>query len=120
MGAPRDKRRNFIAGPGLHAAMVQTFSPMFIGNGLEKQYQSGMMQTAFGLSAGIDQNVDVHTNGTQNVAGTNISGANQTGSSVTVVGLAARSRAGRSSPCPACTRSIRSRANRPACLRSSS
>ena len=87
MGAPRDKRRNFIAGPGLHAAMVQTFSPMFIGNGLEKQYPSGMMQTAFGLSAGIDQNVDTHTNGTQNVAGTNISGANQTGSSVTVVGL---------------------------------
>jgi hypothetical protein len=35
----------------------------------------------------MDQNVDTHTNGSQAVAGTNINGAGQTGSNITVVGL---------------------------------
>jgi len=87
MAAPRDKRRTFIAGPKLNGAMLKGFSPMFVGGGLEKQYNDGMMQTAFGIAQGMDQNVDTHTNGTQNVAGTNINGANQTGSTITVVGL---------------------------------
>lgn len=87
MGAPRDKRRNFILGPGMNGALLNGFSGMFVGGGLEKQYQSGMMQNAFGIDPSMDQNVDVHTNGTQNVAGVNINGANQTGSSITIVAL---------------------------------
>jgi hypothetical protein len=35
----------------------------------------------------MDQNVDTHTNGTQAVAGTNVNGAGQTGSAITVVAL---------------------------------
>lgn len=88
MGAPRDRRRALISGPGLNAGLLNGFSGMFNQvSSINKQYDSGLMQNAFGIDQGMDQNVDTHTNGTQNVAGTNISGANQTGSSVTVVGL---------------------------------
>ena len=88
MGAPRDGRRALIAGPGLNGALLNTFSGMFNAQGqLNKQYSTGLMQNAFGLDQGMDQNVDTHTNGTQNVAGTNINGAGQTGSNITVVGL---------------------------------
>jgi hypothetical protein len=87
MGAPRDMRRNMIMGPGLNGAMLNGFSGMFVGAGLAKQYQSGMMQNAFGIDPAMDQNIDTHTNGTQAVAGVNVSGANQTGSSITTVAL---------------------------------
>ena len=88
MGAPRDKRRAFVMGPGLNAATVAGFSGLFNAQGpVSKQFGSGLMVDSLGLSYGMDQNVDTHTNGTQNVAGTNINGANQTGSAITVVGL---------------------------------
>jgi hypothetical protein len=45
------------------------------------------MVDSLGIAFAMDQNVDVHTNGTQVVAGTNIAGAGQTGSSITVVAL---------------------------------
>lgn len=89
MGAPvRDGRRNIITGPGLNGSLVAGFSGLF--NQSEKingQYRTGYMQDSFGLKPGMDQNVDTHTNGTQNVAGVNISGANQSGSSITTVAL---------------------------------
>lgn len=88
MAAPRDKRRSLTMNPLLNAAMVQGLAGMFNGQEkLTKQYGSGIMVDSLGLSFGMDQNVDTHTNGTQAVAGTNINGAGQTGSSVTVVGL---------------------------------
>lgn len=88
MGAPRDKRRAFVMGPGLNAATVAGFSGLFNASGtVSKQFGSGLMVDSLGLSYGMDQNVDTHTNGTQNVAGTNINGAGQTGSAITVVGL---------------------------------
>jgi hypothetical protein len=88
MAAPRDKRRAFIMNPALNAATVVGLAGMFNSQDkLSKQYGSGMMVDSLGLSFGMDQNVDLHTNGTQVVAGTNINGANQTGSSITVVGL---------------------------------
>ena len=88
MGAARDKRRAFVMGPGLNAATVAGFSGLFNAQGpVSKQFGSGLMVDSLGLSYGMDQNVDTHTNGTQNVAGTNINGANQTGSAITVVGL---------------------------------
>lgn len=88
MGAPRDKRRAFVMGPGLNAATVAGFSGLFNAQGtVSKQFGSGLMVDSLGLAYGMDQNVDTHTNGTQNVAGTNVNGAGQTGAAVTVVGL---------------------------------
>ena len=88
MGAPRDMNRMLVSGPGLNGALLNTFSGMFNSvSSLNKQYNTGLMQNAFGIDQGMDQNVDTHTNGTQNVAGVNISGANQTGSAITTVAL---------------------------------
>lgn len=86
MAAPRDKRRAFVMGPAMNAAAVVGLAGLFNAQDkISKQFGSGMMVDSLGLAYAMDQNVDTHVNGTQNVAGTNINGANQTGSSVTVV-----------------------------------
>jgi len=88
MAAPRDKQRGLIMGPALNAATIQGFAGLFNGQDkISKQFGSGMMVDSLGLAYAMDQNVDTHINGTQVVAGTNINGANQTGSNITVVGL---------------------------------
>ena len=88
MAAPRDKRRGLIMSPALNAATIQGFAGLFnSGDKISKQFGSGMMVDSLGLAYAMDQNVDTHTNGTQAVAGTNVNGANQVGSAVTVVGL---------------------------------
>lgn len=88
MAAPRDKQRALVLNPALNGAMVQGFAGLFNNSKtLSEQYSSGLMVDALGLAYAMDQNVAVHTNGTQAVAGTNINGANQIGSSITVVGL---------------------------------
>ena len=88
MGAPRDMSRMLVSGPGLNGALLNTFSGMFNSvSSLNKQYNTGLMQNAFGIDQGMDQNVDTHTNGTQNPAGVNINAANQTGSSIVTVAL---------------------------------
>lgn len=88
MAAPRDKQRGLVMGPALNAAAIVGLAGLFNGQDkLSKQFGSGMMVDSLGLAYAMDQNVDTHVNGTQNVAGTNINGANQTGASITVVGL---------------------------------
>jgi hypothetical protein len=88
MAAPRDKQRAFVMGPAMNAASIVGLAGLFNSSDkISKQFGSGMMVDSLGLSYAMDQNVDTHINGTQAVAGTNINGANQTGSSVTVVGL---------------------------------
>lgn len=88
MAAPRDKQRGLVMGPALNAAAIVGLAGLFNGQDkISKQFGSGMMVDSLGLAYAMDQNVDTHVNGTQNVAGTNINGANQTGSSITVVGL---------------------------------
>jgi len=88
MAAPRDKMRSLITNPALNGAMVQGFAGLFNNNKtLSDQYSSGLLVDALGLAYAMDQNVAVHTNGTQAVTGTNISGAGQTGSNINVVGL---------------------------------
>ena len=88
MAAPRDKQRGLIMGPALNAAAIVGLAGLFNGQDkISKQFGSGMMVDSLGLAYAMDQNVDTHVNGTQAVAGTNINGANQTGASVTVVGL---------------------------------
>lgn len=89
MAAPRDKRRGLIMSPALNAATIQGFAGLFnSGDKISKQFGSGMMVDSLGLAYAMDQNVDTHINGTQAVAGTNINGAGQTGSNITVIALA--------------------------------
>jgi hypothetical protein len=54
---------------------------------ISSQYNTGMLSDSFGFNSAMDQNVDVHTNGA--ATATNISGAGQTGSSITVAAVAA-------------------------------
>lgn len=88
MAAPRDRRRAVIANPALNAALVQGFGGYFNNpSKISDQFNSGMLSDSFGFVTGMDQNVDVHTNGA--ATATNINGANQTGSSITVAAVAA-------------------------------
>lgn len=85
MAAPRDRQRAFVMNPGLNGAAIQGFAGLFNDQAkLGKQFGTGMMVDSLGLAYAMDQNVAVHTNGSQAVAGTNINGAGQTGSSITV------------------------------------
>jgi len=89
MAAPvKDGRRSFITNPALNGAMVAGFSGLFnMAEKVSGQYRTGYMQDSFGLRPGMDQNVDVHTNGA--ATATNINGANQVGSAITVIAVAA-------------------------------
>lgn len=88
MAAPRDRQRKLIMSPALNASMVQGFAGMFNSQTvLDKQMKTGMMVDSLGIAYAMDQNVATHTNGTQAVTGTNVSGANQIGAAITVVGL---------------------------------
>jgi hypothetical protein len=87
MAAPRDKRRAFVMNPALNGAAVQGFAGLFNAQAtVSKQFGSGMMVDSLGLAYAMDQNVDVHTNGA--ATATNINGAGQTGSTITVVAIA--------------------------------
>lgn len=87
MGAARDKQRGFVMGPGLNSAAIQGFAGLFNAQStIGKQFGSGLMVDSLGLAYAMDQNVDTHTNGA--ATATNINGAGQTGSSITVVATA--------------------------------
>jgi len=86
--APRDRRRTLIGNPALNGALVQGLAGQFNSNAVtSEQNRTGMFQDSYGLNYGMDQNVDIHTNGA--ATATNINGANQTGSAITVVAVAA-------------------------------
>lgn len=88
MAAPvRDGGRSFIMNPALNGAMIQGYAGLFnMSERINGQYKTGYMADSFGIHPGMDQNVDVHTNGA--ATATNINGAGQTGSSITVVAVA--------------------------------
>jgi hypothetical protein len=88
MAAPvGDGRRSFIVNPALNGSMVVGFSGLFnAASKVSGQYTTGYMQDSFGLMPGMDQNVDVHTNGA--ATATNVNGAGQSGSAITVVAVA--------------------------------
>ena len=88
MAAPvKDGNRSFIMNPALNGAMIQGYAGLFnMSERVNGQYRTGYMQDSFGIHPGMDQNVDVHTNGA--ATATNINGANQTGSTITVVAVA--------------------------------
>jgi len=87
MAAPRDGRRRFIGNPAMNGALLQGFAGLF-NNGREigRQFDTGMIDTPYGLAFGMDQNVPTHTNGTQPSTGGTVAGAGQTGSTITVTG----------------------------------
>jgi hypothetical protein len=89
MAAPRIMgQRTLIASPKLNGAMVKGMSGMFNSQqNISKQNNNGLLVPSFGLKFGMDQNVDTHTNGTQNVAGVNVNGAGQTGAAITIQAL---------------------------------
>jgi hypothetical protein len=89
MAAPRDGERTLVMNPALNGSMIQGFAGLFNGQQtLDRQFRRGVMVDSLGIAYQMDQNVSLHTNGTQAVAGTNVNGANQTGSTVTVAALA--------------------------------
>jgi hypothetical protein len=88
MAAPRDKRRALVLNPGMNAAAIQGLAGLFNGQSkLSEQYSGGMMVDSLGLSIAMDQNVDIHTNGTAVVNTNTVNGAGQTGSVITVAAL---------------------------------
>lgn len=88
MGAPvKDGNRSFIMNPKLNGAMIQGYAGLFNNaDRVSGQYKTGYMQDSFGLHPGMDQCIDTHTNGA--ATATNINGAGQTGSTITVVAVA--------------------------------
>ena len=88
MAAPRDRMRSVVVNPAMNASIVQGLAGLFNASGtIGKQYQSGMFVDGLGLSVAMDQNVTRHANGTA-VQGTNtVSGAGQTGATLTVAAL---------------------------------
>jgi hypothetical protein len=88
MGAPvKDGRRYMVTNPQLNGAMIPGFAGLFnMAEKINGQYRTGYMQDAFGIHPGMDQNVDVHTNGTQVVTGTAVA-AGLSGASIACVAL---------------------------------
>jgi hypothetical protein len=88
MAAPRDGQRSLVVSPAMNGSLLQGFGGLFnAGAPVSKGYTSGMFQNAFGLDVLMDQNVSRHVNGTA-VAGTNtVSGAGQTGETLTTAAM---------------------------------
>lgn len=85
--APRDGRRNVVLSTGLNAASVQGLAGLFNNAAtIGKQYGAGLVVDSLGFNVGMSQNTARHTNGA--ATATNVNGANQTGSAITVVAVA--------------------------------
>jgi hypothetical protein len=94
MAAPRqDNRRYVVMSPAMNGAGVQGLAGLFnSGDKISAQYRSGMIEsnTLGYRGMGMDQNVVVHTNGSQPAGPTAnaVAGGGQTGSAITVNGAA--------------------------------
>lgn len=84
MGAPvKDGGRSFAMGPVLNGALVPGMAGLFNPSGtISGQNKAGYLVDSFGLNPIMDQAVDTHTNGSGTAS--NVNGASQIGSSVTV------------------------------------
>lgn len=88
MAAPDDGNRYMMLNPAMNSGAVAGLAGLFNpAASLSGQYKSGNMMDALGFKIGMDQNAVGHTNGA--ATATNINGANQTGSTITVVAVAA-------------------------------
>lgn len=87
MAAPRDGNRNVVLSTGLNAASVKGLAGLFNQAAIiGKQYGTGLVVDSLGFNIGMGQNTSRHSNGA--ATATNINGANQTGSAITVVAVA--------------------------------
>jgi hypothetical protein len=86
---PRDGQRTVVWDPATNGSMVKAAAGLFNpSNKIGAQYESGIFSpSGLGFDIGMDQNVNVFTSGTR-TNGT-VSGAGQTGSTLTVTGLGA-------------------------------
>lgn len=84
MGAPvKDGNRSFAMGPVLNGVLVPGMAGLFNPQGtISSANKSGYLADSFGLNPIMDQAVDTHTNGAATAS--NINGASQTGSTITV------------------------------------
>jgi hypothetical protein len=88
MAAPRDRQRSIVVNPAMNASIVQGLAGLFnSASTIGKQYQSGMFVDGLGLNVAMDQNVTRHTNGTAVINTNTVSGASQTGSTLTTAAL---------------------------------
>lgn len=89
MAAPTTRGdSSFIMGPALNASSVAGLSGLFNNDSkISQQYGNGFMVNSLGFVMGMDQNVNSITLGA--ATATNINGANQTGSTITVAAVAA-------------------------------
>lgn len=84
MGAPVRGARSAVVSPAMNAALVQGTAGLFNGQStIGKQNDSGIFVAGWGSNVDIDQNVARHQNGTQAATGVTVSGAGQTGSTLT-------------------------------------
>jgi hypothetical protein len=89
MAAPRDRRRALVMNPALNGALIQGFGGYFNSQAtISTQNRTGLMSNQnFGFdNVALDQNVDVHTNGTQVVTGTAVA-AGLSGASIACAAL---------------------------------
>lgn len=88
--APRDGRRSMVLNSAAHAGSANGMSGMFNAqNVISEQYRSGLLaKDTSGFDFVLDQNINTITMGSR-AATALISGANQTGTSLTVSGLGA-------------------------------
>lgn len=85
--APRDGERNIVLSTGLNANSILGLAGLFNqAAAIGKQYNTGLVVDSLGFNVGMGQNTARHTNGA--ATATNINGAGQTGSAITVVAIA--------------------------------
>jgi len=88
MAAPDDGNRFMMLNPAMNSGAVAGLAGLFNpGASIGNQYKSGNMLDALGFKIGMDQNAVGHSNGA--ATATNVNGANQVGSAITVVAVAA-------------------------------
>lgn len=89
--APRDENRRICFSPMAQALSVNALAGLFQDSGaIAKQYKKGVMGTALGFEFAMDQNIPTLTVGSHaNSANWVVSGANQTGSNLTIGGITA-------------------------------
>jgi hypothetical protein len=87
MAAPDDNNRIMILNPAMNSSAVAGLAGLFNpSQTISSQYKSGAMVDALGFKISMDQNAVGHSNGA--ATATNINGASQTGSAITVVAVA--------------------------------
>lgn len=86
--APRDGLRAAVIDPFAEASMVDSLKGLFQSSTeIERQYEEGTMGMAAGFNWSMDQNVQSNTTGAYGSGAITVSGANQTGSTLTITGL---------------------------------